>query len=296
MNKVYVLPANEDWIVDRFVKEWNEDNHDITSSINDADVIWLLASWCWNGIPLSILEKKKVLATIHHIVPDKFNREKLEEFLIRDKFVTAYHVYNQETYNFVEKITNKPIHLIDYWANQKIWKLTGEKKEIRKKYRLPEDKFLVGSFQRDTEGSDLKTPKLEKGPDLLVEFLQKIRDRNLHVVLAGWRRQYVICRLEELRIQYSYFEKPDQATINDLYQTLDLYPVTSRCEGGPQSLIECGLLGVNVVSRDIGIAKKVLKERAINNDVSLASPEIPNVDLWKIPAGYSHYRNLIESL
>lgn len=46
MNKVYVLPPSEDWIVDRFVKEWNEDNFDISvMHPKDADVIWLLADW-----------------------------------------------------------------------------------------------------------------------------------------------------------------------------------------------------------------------------------------------------------
>ena len=30
MKKVFLLPAQEDWIVDRFVKEWNYDNLDIT--------------------------------------------------------------------------------------------------------------------------------------------------------------------------------------------------------------------------------------------------------------------------
>jgi hypothetical protein len=28
--KVFVLAPKEDWIVDRFVKEWSEDNPDIT--------------------------------------------------------------------------------------------------------------------------------------------------------------------------------------------------------------------------------------------------------------------------
>ena len=44
MNKVFVLPPSEDWIVDRFVKEWNEDNSDISvSHPKNADVMWLLS-------------------------------------------------------------------------------------------------------------------------------------------------------------------------------------------------------------------------------------------------------------
>ena len=45
------------------------------------------------------------------------------------------------------------------------------KNSIKERYDLDKDKFYIGSFQRDTEGSDLKTPKLEKGPDIVVAIV-----------------------------------------------------------------------------------------------------------------------------
>jgi glycosyltransferase involved in cell wall biosynthesis len=300
MNKVYVLPPSEDWIVDRFVKEWNEDNKDISVlSPNDADVVWLLADWCWEQLFFKgLLKNKKVLTTVHHIVPEKFKDIDVHNFLLRDKITTAYHVYNEQTLNFIRKFTSKPIHLLKYWANQNIWYQTEKKEILRKKYNLPENGFLVGSFQRDTEGKDLISPKLEKGPDLLADALESWakEKQNLHVVLAGWRRQYIISRLTSKNIPFSYFDRPDQKTINDLYQTLDLYPVTARCEGGPQSLIECGLLNIPVISRDIGIASQVLPQESINDNVILATPNIPNIEEWKLPKGYQKYRDLIINL
>ena len=300
MNKVYVLSPVEDWIVDRFVKEWNEDNSDISVlHPKDANVIWLLADWAWNHLALQgYLNNKKVLTTVHHIVPEKFKEEEIENFLIRDRFTTAYHVYNQQTANFISRFTQKPIFLISYWANQKIWKKTGDKKELRQKHGLPQDSFLVGSFQRDTEGHDLISPKLEKGPDLLADYLEDLKSKrqNLHVVLAGWRRQYIIERLKQAQISFTYFERPSQETINDLYQTLDLYPVSSRCEGGPQALIECGLLEIPTITRDIGIARQVLSQTSINDDLSKACPGIPNVESWKLPFGYQPYRTLLLSI
>lgn len=300
MNKVYVLPPSEDWIVDRFVKEWNEDNKDISVfNPQQADVIWLLADWCWEQLYFrGLLANKKVLTSVHHIVPEKFAQSDIQNFLARDKITTAYHVYNQQTQDFIRQFTSKPIHLVKYWANQKIWRRTDEKESLRKKHGLPEKSFLIGSFQRDTEGKDLISPKLEKGPDLLAAAIEKWRKEkeNLHVVLAGWRRQYIINRLKSIGIPFSYFERPSQQFINELYQTLDLYPVTARCEGGPQSLIECGLLNVPVVSRNIGIASQVLPQQSINDDVTLATPCIPNVDEWKLPQGYNSYRELIQSL
>ena len=300
MNKVFVLPPSEDWIVDRFVKEWNEDNSDITvAHPKDADVVWLLADWAWDQLAKTgWLTNKKVLTSVHHIVPEKFKDQDIKNFLLRDKFTTAYHVYNQQTADFIKKFTKKPIHLVKYWANQKIWQQTATKLDLRKKYTLPESSFLIGSFQRDTEGSDLISPKLEKGPDLLADAIEKwwSTNKEIHVVLAGWRRQYIINRLNLAKIPYSYFERPAHIIINDLYQTLDLYPVTARCEGGPQSLIECGLINIPVVSRNVGIAKQVLPQESINDDVTLAIPNVPNVEDWKLPNGYQKYRELILSL
>ena len=300
MNKVYVLPPGEDWIVDRFVKEWNEDNSDISVlDINKADVVWVLADWCWQKLAFSgQLSNKKVITTIHHIVPEKFGQNELNEFLMRDNFTTVYHVTNQITKNFITKLTNKPIHLIPYWANQNIWRKTGEKKELRKKHNLPINGYLVGSFQRDTEGRDLRSPKLEKGPDLLCDAIERWWkvNKDLHVVLAGWRRQYVIQRLKQTDIPFTYLEYPEHETVNELYQCLDIYPITARYEGGPQSLIECGLLNIPVVSRNVGIAEQILPSESINDDVTIAKPNISNVENLKLPFGYQKYKELILSL
>ena len=298
MKKVFVLPADEDWIVDRFASEWNADNQDIsTTNPHTADVIWLLASWCWNKMPTSILKGKKVLTTVHHIVPEKFGPLEERQFRLRDEVTTAYHVYNETTKKFIQNFTEKPIHLLGYWANQRIWKRDDDKSLLRQKLGISEDSFVVGSFQRDTEGKDMVSPKLEKGPDLLADYLELLSSsRKVHVVLAGWRRQYLISRLQSAKIDYSYHERPHQKTINNLYQTLDLYPVSARHEGGPQALIECGLIGVPVISRDVGIARQVLPRESINDHLSLAHPSIPNVESWKLPGGYAPYRKLVQEL
>lgn len=310
-NKVYVLAPREEWIVDRFVNEWNADNADITvRNPVDADVIWLMADWCYDQLNRSLLASKKVITTIHHIVPEKFNDRERVRFIVRDQLTTAYHVPNRHTEAFIRPLTSKPIHIIPYWANQRIWRPTGTMRDLRKKHGLPSDGLLVGSFQRDTEGSDLVSPKLEKGPDLLADYLDVLmKDWNLwsrdcgyaalrqpHVVLAGWRRQYLISRFEKSNVRYTYFDRPSQEIINELYQCLDLYPITARYEGGPQSLIECGLLDIQCVSRNIGIADQVLPASAINDNVFLATPTIPDVEVLKLPMGYEPFRKLIVSL
>jgi glycosyltransferase involved in cell wall biosynthesis len=304
-NKVFVLAPNESWIVDRFVKEWNKDNDDISvTDPNKADVLWLYADWTWERIK-HLAHGKKIVTTVHHIVPEKFGSAERFNFQLRDDITTVYHVTNKYTHDFIRPLTKKPIETISYWANNKIWRPTGVRGDLRKKHGLSADAYLIGSFVRDTEGAGIPQgtflPKLEKGPDLLADAIITLKQKSkeyfdIEVVLAGWRRQYIMKRLDDAGIKYKYFDLPNQEIINELYQTLDLYPVTARVEGGPQSLIECGLLYVPVISRPIGIAYQVLPETAINDDVTLAVPAVPIIEHLKLPNGYDPYRKLFESL
>jgi hypothetical protein len=321
--KVFALAPNENWIVDRMVAEWNADNHDIaTTNPHAADVIWLIADWCWRRVPMALLETKHVVTTIHHIVPEKFGYDAQVDFAMRDGITDVYHVPNEYTRNFVKQFTKKRVEVISYWANSKLWFRSEENKyQLRQKLGVPVNAYLIGSFQRDTEGSTAESenpmPKLEKGPDILADAIETIHRAKIaecefwsagrmgcgtpcielpHVVLAGWRRQYLIKRLEAAGVPYTYIENPPLSVVRELYQTLDLYPITARYEGGPQSLIECGLLGVPTVSRPIGIATMVLPFSAINEDVTKAIPAVPSVSHLITPEGYGKYRELFEEI
>ena len=305
--KIWILAPGENWIVDEMAKQFKQDNLEIcTENIDNADVVWAMADWCWDRIPVSYLKSgKPILTMLHHFVPGKFSGVDEDNFVKRDRFTTAYTVPNFRTRDFISHLTNKTIHLVSYWAHTPSWKTTGTKDDFRKKYGIPAEAFVIGSWQRDTEGHDLKSPKLEKGPDLLADFIcREHRKRavvigdtpKVHVLLAGWRRQYIISRLEKERVPYTYIELPSQETINELYQVIDLYPVTSRYEGGPQALIETGMLGSKAVSRPVGIAEQVLTTHAIADDVGYATPEVPNVEHLKTPLGYEPFIKLLKEV
>jgi len=305
VNKVFVLAPQENWIVDRFKKEWDQDNIDISVQHPiDADVIWLLGDWCYKRIPYELLKQRKVITTIHHIVEEKFGVEERHDFATRDEITDVYHVFNERVLDFVKTLTDKPIELIHYWANQNLYKpSTFSKQKLRDKHGLPQDAFIVISAQRDTEGDSIQSgnflPKLEKGADLFVDAIEKMKASthpNLHCLLLAWRRQYAIQRLIKAKIPYSYFELPKHEDLCELMQCADLYIVASRCEGGPQSLIEAALLNVPVVSTPVGISEQVLPQSAINFDVTRALATIPNVEHMKLPGGYEPYRRLIASL
>mgnify|MGYP003135544595 FL=1 len=184
--KIFVLSPNEGWILDRIAAEWRQSKPNITTDIMaDADIIWLISSYQWRTVPEVFLREKKVVVTIHHVVKEKFTRNSLAEFLARDRYVDVYHVPCQKTKDFICQITKKPIRVIGYWYNSKIW-YPVDKEEARNKIQIPTDKYVVGSFQRDTEGHDLKSPKLEKGPDIFIETVKKINKYQLFLLMWVW--------------------------------------------------------------------------------------------------------------
>ena len=300
---IYLNKPNEDWIVDRFRNEWYKYKKDIsTNNILKANNIWLIAPWTWNRISKRLLNKTRVICTIHHIDFSKFDDETEKDFYARDKYVNVYHAISTKTKNQLSKLTNKEIITIPFWANQDIWFQIDDKEKLKEKYDLNDKGFIIGSFQRDTEGSDLKSPKLSKGPDQFLDIIKNYIENNkkIHVVLSGKRRNYLIDNFKKLNINYSYFEMMSFKDLNELYNCLDLYIVSSRVEGGPQAIIECGLSKVPIISTDVGIANEVLSSESIFNMDNFTNA-IPNTEVayrnslkYVIPDGFKKFDGLFE--
>jgi len=280
--KVYALAPNENWICDRFVQEWNENHLElVASSPYNCDVLWLLADWCWNQIDYRKIDrtKTKIVASVHHLVPEKFNNvQSIKEWKLRDSLIDAYHVPCEKTRQQIQNLTEKKIYTFPFWTNSEIW-YPLDKKICRSNLSLPANKFIIGSFQRDTEGSDLISPKIEKGPDWLVDTIEKFsKEKDVHVLLGGWRRQYVISHLESLGISYTYKELPDFKTLNEMYNSLDLYLVTARYEGGPQAIVGCGLTKTPIISTNVGLAKEILNPASYTDKIEDLQKCKPDVD------------------
>lgn len=300
--KVFINTASENWVVDRFIKEWNLYNAKQEKSYRGGKkIIWIIAPWAWKNIPKKYLELNKTLCTIHHIDEKKFNKFEKEDFLERDKYVDYYHVISKSTYSQVSKLTKKPIKIIPFWINQYIWYEIKNKEQIKNSYGIKMDSFLIGSFQRDTEGSDLLSPKLSKGPDRFIEIVKDLKQLNpkIEVILTGKRRQFVINSLKNNNIAYKYFEMESFENINKLYNILDLYIVSSRVEGGPQSILECAQTKTPIISTDVGIAADILSKESIFDMENYlnAKPNIEhafeNVQKFIIPKGFYEFNLLI---
>lgn len=303
--KIYISKINESWVVDRFRSEWIENNSDITSKyIYNADIIWIIAPWLWKKIPNKYLELKKVICTIHHLESSDLDEDGLTEFMQRDKFVDQYHVISKKTEAELKKITKKKITYIPFWLNNNIFYEITDKLELRNKYKIKNETFVVGSFQRDTEGKDLKSPKLIKGPDRLVKIFDDLSNKypEFLVLLAGMRRQYIIEQLNKRQINFLYFEMVDFSKLNELYNLLDLYVIASRVEGGPAAVLECGITKTPVLSTNVGIASEILHPDSIFTMESFnkAKPDIDtafkNSQELLIPKGFDKFKKMFLSL
>lgn len=244
---IYIIWENK-WVCDKIIKNWIKFNPDkYTNDIKKAKIIWLFNHYLYKNVPESNLP---VVTTIHHLEESKMNNFKEVE-----KLTTYFHSISPKTTEVLRKYTNKKIVEAVLPVEDEYFYIP-DKKGLRKKYGLPLDKFLIGSFQRDSE-KDGK-PKLEKGPDIFIEYLKKNYDKDkICVVLAGYNRKYLIKELEKNGFMYCNKENVDN--INELYNTLDLYLICSRVEGGPRAILECALSKTPVISTDVGIAGIILK-------------------------------------
>ena len=274
--KIYLNKINEDWIIDRLSVDFkNKFKKNTTNFLIRCDVIWIIAPWTWKKIPTRFLKSKKVLCSYYHFDFSSFD---YEDFKNLDQYVDEYHVISQKTKQDLSSLTDKKITSIPFWVDENIFFDIKDKETLRNKYGFNKEDFLVGSFQRDTEGSDLKSPKLIKGPDRFFEISKSLlaENKNLKIILAGKRRQFLIHKFIKDKIPYKLYEMVDLRTLNELYNLLDLYIVTSRIEGGPQAIIECGLSKTPIISTDVGVAKEILNSTSIFDGINFkeATPDI----------------------
>lgn len=175
--------------------------------------------------------------------------------------------------------------LIPYTVNTAIFRPLDEreKMDLRRKLKIPADRYLIGNFMRDSTAGRMCAPKLVKGPDIFVEIVDRLCRKKLpvHVLLAGPRRHWIRKQLAEREIPYSYagfrlwfddmrINTLKRPRLNELYNILDLSLVTSRSEAGPHAILEAAAARCPQLSSRVGIAADVLDEGLIYDSVEKA--------------------------
>jgi len=276
----------------------NINGYKITNNIFTADIIY--AIW-WNAllskkfILFNTFFKKKIIAAITSDLSHQ--KDKLKKLLnIVDIFVYANNKQKEVLKEFNVKDTN--LYFNPFYVDENIFKkLDISKKELSDNFNIDyndiRDKFLIGSFQRDSLGADLSKPKWQKDPDILIEIMKRL-DRNKYILLlAGPRRHYIINQCIKHSINYifigdeSYIKNmQDDIQINStdiesmpyLYNLINLYIVSSKSEGGPKAIPEAVLSGTNIISTDVGFAKDLIGKQAIYQNSDEAINTINNIE------------------
>lgn len=280
------------------------------TSLAEAEVVH---SMWWEGlaeIPDEALAGKRVLC---HVPGEPFRYYKLPQYQRQAGRVGRWVVRTQQAARELTAAGQRS-ELIPYAIDLEVFcrRAAGDPAlaEARERWALPSGPYLIGSFHRDTEGADLRSPKLVKGPDIFAETMGLLRAAGhpIHVVLAGPRRGWLRRRLTELDVPYTFIGQ-DQAIGDDLavntlpretlallYQLIDLYVVSSRSEGGPQSIMEAAATGCKVISTPVGLALDILEPICLYRSAPEAARLITQdlrQDVLR-PTVETHYRRVRE--
>ena len=147
---------------------------------------------------------------------------------------------------------------------------------FRHKLGIQQDAIVIGSFQKDGMGWGLgEQPKLEKGPDVLVNTLVWLLKNGVpvHALLTGPSRGYVTQKLATEDVPFTYLGNVPQSELSKVFGMTDSYLVTSRFEGGPRSILESLASGRPVVSTDVGQASSVLRDHSDSRVVGTWNPQ-----------------------
>ena len=197
----------------------------------------------------------RIIVTWFHVVQ---NDERLRMIPKADKYVNLWHTscYSMKDKMISMGIPDNKIVVIPLGVDTNIFKL-DKQSGIKD---LPTDSIVIGSFQKDGNGwEDGDSPKLIKGPDIFCEAVKRLSERyNIFVLLTGPSRGYVKNRLDKMKIQYRHDYLENVNSLVNYYNSIDLYIITSREEGGPKALLESFACGVPLVSTKVGMAPELI--------------------------------------
>ena len=238
--------------------------------------------------PLLILNKIKKIKIISVVTNDIRNYpEKIKKL---SKIIDIWISPNLSIFKFLKEKGLETVH-IPFSINSNIFSKSDVRRDdICKKlgidFKKINRKYLIGSFQRDSLGTDLTKPKWQKNPDLLIKITDLLKSDDIILILAGPRRHYIVEKCNELKIPYLfigdesyiknlkddiYINNLDDEKISLLYKLIDAYIVTSKSEGGPKSILESSISKTLVFSTRVGMAPDILHEKCLFSEDNITS-------------------------
>jgi len=258
--KICIQSQNEGWVLDEIARDFiRGTRHNIVGMNESPDLIWAINPFIFSSFCNVIPSTCRTVIQIHHIDADKLVEYDFNSFNRADFCM----VPNRITKDAVGKYLKIPVAILPYWllsknmAPKNIKEISAMKAEI-----CPSGELLIGSFVKDGNGRVGDTPKSAKNPDLFLEIIKRLSSiMKIKVLLAGYAREYVKNRLSLMKIPYVYYQKYSDTNI--LYDCLDWYFVTSKYEGGPQSVLETSYRKVKILSTNVGMVSGILDNDCI---------------------------------
>jgi glycosyltransferase involved in cell wall biosynthesis len=298
--KVYILGSEGvGWSIDKdrenTEKFITELNYKVTNNILLSNIIYCV--W-WNvaykyRFLLRIL-KKKLIVTVTNDLANKSKK------IIKLKgLVDIWICANEKQKSELIKcgVEEQKITIIPFYVSEDDFK----KLEVSKKnlcnnlginYSDIQGKFLIGSFQRDSQSLNLTSPRWQKNPGMIVDILKEVNKEKYFLILAGPGRHYLVSQCRKHKISYIYVgdesyidnmendltkNNQNEKVINNLYNLVDLYIVSSKSEGGPKAVLEAALTETMIISTDVGMAPDILKNECIYEDDNKARIKLNNM-------------------
>lgn len=229
----------------------------------------------WQNIAMVAPEILKRSFVIAHADNPPFFYLKQPEFLAGQQQVDLWVARSCEALLQFQALGLPAVH-IPYTIDPDLFFPIEDKAALRREFGIPENVYVIANFHRDTEGADLRTPKVQKNPEFMLAILRRLMSEGIpfHVLLAGPRRHWIREALRKEGIPFTYVGKEvagddfginilDRATLNRLYNAADLYLIPSRWEGGPQSAMEAAACRCKILSVPIGVARDILESKSI---------------------------------
>jgi glycosyltransferase involved in cell wall biosynthesis len=270
-NKLFYVIEDADWVIKHDGKSITKHLNGLPSSttttpsgIRNAIVHYgsINTFFTRKGLNLPHRSNKIVVTWFHVTSKDEFIRLIPEAEKSVDLWHSSCEITREQLVGL--GISREKIIIIPLGLNLRAFKHSNtiRKEEIRRSLGIPENKMVVGSFQKDGVGwgAGLE-PKLIKGPDIFCAAVEGLAKRfEIFVLLTGPARGYVKRRLEGAGIPYihRFVRKPDDLSF--YYRALDLYIVASRIEGGPKALLEGMAAGVPIVTTKVGMAPEIVRD------------------------------------
>lgn len=270
---LYVVEA-ADWVIKwegHYITRGLLQNHGISSRLTTTAIGARSKTILYGSLNTLIRPQKinyphksnKIILSWYHI-PANDSRTKFIPEL--SKNINCLHTACKSTKNKLIQLgfDSKKIVLIHEGIDTSAFKPQKKSQinSMKKKLNLPQNKLIIGSFQKDGNGwGEGLTPKLIKGPDLFVQTIKKLKnDFDLHILLTGPSRGYVKKELEKIGVAYTHVYLENFLDIVNYYPLLDLYIVSSREEGGPKAILESMATGVPIISTKVGMAPDIIVE------------------------------------